>query len=60
MVICCVDLRDGRNQRVWLIFIPCAYYIKFESKFPYHFIPMKACNNNLYGKSPGHYCKVVK
>ena len=30
MIICCADLRYGRNQRAWLTFIPYAYYINFE------------------------------
>ena len=42
MIICCVYLRDGHNQREQLIFIPYAYYINFESTFAYHFTPMKA------------------
>ena len=44
MVFCFVYLRYWRNQRAWLIVIPCAYYIHFESNSPCHFMPTKACN----------------
>ena len=36
MVIFCIDLRDGCNQRAWLIFIRCAYYNFFNQ--PFHVI----------------------
>ena len=47
MIICCVYLRDGRNQRARLIFIPYEYYIIFESTFPCNFMPMKAFNSHF-------------
>ena len=53
MVICCVYLIDGRNQRAWLIFIRCAYDISFESTLPCNFMPMKACNSHFIREFTG-------
>ena len=60
MVIFCVDLIYGRNQRARLIVIPCAYYINFESTLPCHFIPMKSCNNNFIREVTGTLLKISK
>ena len=60
MVICCVDLRYGRNQRARLIIIPCAYYIDFESTFPCHFMSMKACNSHFIREVTGTILYISK
>ena len=49
----CVDLIYGRNQREWLIFIRCAYYINFESTLPCYFMPIKACNSHFIWEVTG-------
>ena len=41
-------------------FITCAYYINFVSTFPFHFIPMKACNSNFIWEVTGKLMQLSK